>query len=106
MQMEWLGELIEQEEGVEKPCKTISVIARTIKEILVVIDDIDRFPPDEALADFSTSEICWTSSKCDVFAVYDRLLAEKIVSERFPFRGATLFRKKLFRQRLEITLNQ
>lgn len=86
--MEWLGELIEQEEGVEKlHAKLSASLQEQSKRFLVVIDDIDRLSPDEALLIFRLVKSVGRLPNVMYLLVYDRLLAEKIVSERFPSEG-------------------
>ncbi|ESE81365.1 KAP family P-loop NTPase fold protein [Salmonella enterica] len=86
--MEWLGGLIEQDEGVEKlHAKLSASLQEQSKRFLVVIDDIDRLSPDEALLIFRLVKSVGRLPNVMYLLVYDRLLAEKIVSERFPSEG-------------------
>lgn len=86
--MEWLGGLIQQEEGVEKLHAELSkALAEQSRRFLVVIDDIDRLSPDEALLIFRLVKSVGRLPNVMYLLVYDRQLAEKIVSERFPSEG-------------------
>lgn len=86
--MEWLGGLIQQEEGVEKLHAELSkALAEQPRRFLVVIDDIDRLSPDEALLIFRLVKSVGRLPNVMYLLVYDRQLAEKIVSEKFPSEG-------------------
>nr|WP_167756985.1 P-loop NTPase fold protein [Pseudomonas aeruginosa] len=86
--MEWLGGLIEQDESVEKLHSDLSkALAEQSRRFLVVIDDIDRLSPDEALLIFRLVKSVGRLPNVMYLLVYDRQLAEKIVSERFPSEG-------------------
>jgi predicted KAP-like P-loop ATPase len=86
--MEWLSGLIQQEESVEKLHAELSkVLAEQNKRFLIVIDDIDRLSPDEALLIFRLVKSVGRLPNVLYLLVYDRQLAEKIVSERYPSEG-------------------
>lgn len=86
--MEWLGGLIQQEEGVEKLHADLSkALEEQSRRFLVVIDDIDRLSPDEALLIFRLVKSVGRLPNVMYLLVYDRQLADKIVSERFPSEG-------------------
>lgn len=86
--MDWLSSLIEQGENVEKLHKELSeALARQDRRFLIVIDDIDRLAPEEALLIFRLVKSVGRLPKIVYLLVYDRSLAEKIVSERFPAEG-------------------
>ena len=86
--MEWLGGLIQQDESVEKLHADLSkALAEQPRRFLVVIDDIDRLSPDEALLVFRLVKSVGRLPNVMYLLVYDRQLAEKIVSERFPSEG-------------------
>lgn len=86
--MEWIGGLIQQEESVEKLHASLSKeLAEQPRRFLVVIDDIDRLSPDEALLIFRLVKSVGRLPNVMYLLVYDRQLAEKIVSERFPSEG-------------------
>lgn len=86
--MEWLGSLIQQDESVEKLHGELSkALSEQNKRFLIVIDDIDRLSPDEALLIFRLVKSVGRLPNVLYLLVYDRQLAEKIVSERYPSEG-------------------
>ncbi|MGB9989861.1 KAP family P-loop NTPase fold protein [Massilia sp. SM-13] len=86
--MEWLAGLIEQDESVETLHADLAKALREQdKRFLIVIDDIDRLAPDEALLIFRLVKSVGHLPNVMYLLVYDRPLAEKIVSERFPSEG-------------------
>lgn len=86
--MEWLAGLIEQEESVETLHAELSnALGEQKKRFLIVIDDIDRLAPDEALLIFRLVKSVGRLPNVMYLLVYDRPLAEKIVSERYPSEG-------------------
>lgn len=86
--MEWLAGLIEQNESVESLHADLSKALREQKKrFLIVIDDIDRLAPDEALLIFRLVKSVGRLPNVMYLLVYDRPLAEKIVSERYPSEG-------------------
>ncbi len=86
--MEWLAGMIEQDESVETLHAELSKALREQhKRFLIVIDDIDRLAPDEALLIFRLVKSVGRLPNVIYLLVYDRPLAEKIVSERYPSEG-------------------
>ncbi|WP_259658879.1 KAP family P-loop NTPase fold protein [Burkholderia pseudomallei] len=86
--MEWLAGLIEQDESVEALHAELSKALREQKKrFLIVIDDIDRLSPDEALLIFRLVKSVGRLPNVIYLLVYDRPLAEKIVSDRYPSEG-------------------
>jgi predicted KAP-like P-loop ATPase len=86
--MEWLAGMIEQDESVETLHAELSKALREQrKRFLIVIDDIDRLAPDEALLIFRLVKSVGRLPNVMYLLVYDRPLAEKIVSERYPSEG-------------------
>lgn len=86
--MEWLAGMIEQDESVETLHADLSKALREqTKRFLIVIDDIDRLAPDEALLIFRLVKSVGRLPNVIYLLVYDRTLAEKIVSERYPSEG-------------------
>lgn len=86
--MDWIGGLIQQNESVEKLHADLSkALADQPRRFLVVIDDIDRLTPDEALLIFRLVKSVGRLPNVMYLLVYDRQLAEKIVSDRFPSEG-------------------
>ncbi len=83
-----VGEFIEQGESVEKLHKELSdALAAQSRRFLIVIDDIDRLSPDEALLIFRLVKSVGRLPNVMYLLVYDRAIAEKIVSERYPSEG-------------------
>uniref|UniRef100_UPI0023B07B5F KAP family P-loop NTPase fold protein n=1 Tax=Sedimenticola hydrogenitrophicus TaxID=2967975 RepID=UPI0023B07B5F len=86
--MEWLAGLIEQDESVEALHAEMSnALREQNKRFLIVIDDIDRLSPDEALLIFRLVKSVGRLPNVMYLLVYDRPLAERIVSERYPSEG-------------------
>lgn len=86
--MEWLSGLIEQGDSVEKLHAELSkALKEQNKRFLIIIDDIDRLSPDEALLIFRLVKSVGRLPNVMYLLVYDRALAEKIVSERYPSEG-------------------
>lgn len=86
--MEWFSGLIEQDESVEKLHEELSkALAEQQRRFLIVIDDIDRLSPDEAILIFRLVKSVGRLPNVMYLLVYDRILAETIVSERFPSEG-------------------
>jgi len=83
-----LAGLIKQDESVEHLHRELTNALRDqSRKYLIVIDDIDRLSPDEALMIFRLVKSVGRLPNIMYLLVYDRQLAEKIVSERFPSEG-------------------
>ena len=86
--MSWLSGQVVQEDTVEK---LHAEIARTLKEqrkrFLIIIDDIDRLAPDEALLIFRLVKSVGRLPNVIYLLAFDRTLSEAIVSERYPTEG-------------------
>lgn len=86
--MDWLAGLIEQDESVESLHFELSKALREQeKRFLIVIDDIDRLSPDEALLIFRLVKSVGRLPNVMYLLAYDRPLAERIVSDRYPSEG-------------------
>lgn len=86
--MGWLGGMIEDGESVEKLHSQLSsALAEQSKRFIVLIDDIDRLAPDEALAIFRMVKSVGRLSNVIYVLAFDRELAERVVAERFPSEG-------------------
>lgn len=86
--MEWLAGLVEQGESVESLHRELSTaLSEKKKRFLIIIDDIDRLSPEEALLIFRLVKSVGRLPNVMYLLVYDRQLAEKIVSERYPSEG-------------------
>lgn len=89
-----LGELIKVDEGVEKLHAELSkILAEKQQRFLVIIDDIDRLASDEALLMFRLVKSAGRLPNVAYLLVFDRLLAEKIVAEKFKAEGASYLEK-------------
>ena len=79
---------IKQDETVEKLHKELSdALNQGSKRYLVIIDDIDRLSPDEAMLIFRLIKSVGGLPNIMYLLAYDRQLAEKIVTERYPSEG-------------------
>lgn len=86
--MGWLGGMIEDGESVEKLHRELSeALAAQSKRFVVLIDDIDRLAPDEALAMFRMVKSVGRLPNVIYILSFDRELAERVVAERFPSEG-------------------
>jgi predicted KAP-like P-loop ATPase len=92
--MNWLSDLIQQDDTVEKLHAELSkLLADQKKRFLIVIDDIDRLAPDEALLIFRLVKSVGRLPNVVYLLVFDRLLAEAIVQERYPTEGPRYLEK-------------
>jgi predicted KAP-like P-loop ATPase len=86
--MNWLSGLIRQDDTVEKLHLELSrALAEQKKRFLIVIDDIDRLAPDEALLIFRLVKSVGRLPNVIYLLVFDRLLAEAVVEEKYPTEG-------------------
>ena len=77
-----------REETVEKLYKEIFDALQTgSNRYLIIIDDIDRLSPDEAILIFRLVKSVGGLPNVMYLLAYDRQLAEKIVAERYPSEG-------------------
>jgi len=73
--------------------KLAKILADEDRRFLVVIDDIDRLSPDEAIAIFRLVKSVGQLPNVMYLLVFDRDLAEKAVQERFPSEGPHFLEK-------------
>jgi predicted KAP-like P-loop ATPase len=86
--MSWLSDLIHTDDTVERlHVELTKVLEEQKKRFLIVIDDIDRLSPDEALLIFRLVKSIGRLPNVIYLLVFDRNLAETIVSERYPSEG-------------------
>jgi predicted KAP-like P-loop ATPase len=86
--LHWLADMIHTEDTVEKlHAELAAALNGQKKRFLIVIDDIDRLSPDEALLIFRLVKSVGRLPNVIYLLVFDRALAEAIVSERFPSEG-------------------
>lgn len=82
------GKLIAQGYTVEKLHGEVSnALQENSKRYLIVIDDIDRLSPDDALLIFRLVKSVGRLPNVMYLLAYDRQLAEKIVTQRYPSEG-------------------
>jgi KAP family P-loop domain len=92
--MNFLSDLIRQEKTVESFHKDVSQgLRESNKRFLIVIDDIDRLAPDEALLIFRLVKSVGRLPNVMYLMAYDRAIAERVVSDRYPSEGAQYLEK-------------
>jgi predicted KAP-like P-loop ATPase len=92
--MTWLSDQIHADETVEKlHAELTRVLYEQKKRFLIVIDDIDRLAPEEALLMFRLVKSIGRLPNVIYLLVFDRHLAEAIVAERYPSEGAHYLEK-------------
>jgi predicted KAP-like P-loop ATPase len=86
--MNWLSGLIQQDDTIEKLHAELSkALSEQKKRFLIVIDDVDRLAPDEALLIFRLVKSIGRLPNVIYLLVFDRQLAELIVAEKYPSEG-------------------
>lgn len=80
-----------------------AALSRQEKRFLVIVDDIDRLTPDEALLIFRLVKSVGRLPNVMYLLVFDRELAEKAVNERYPSEGPH-FLEKIIQASFEIPL--
>jgi predicted KAP-like P-loop ATPase len=81
-------------ETVEKTFQKLAkVLEKQGRRFLVIIDDIDRLNPDEAIGMFRLVKSVGRLPNIMYLLVFDRDLAEKAVQERFPSEGPHFLEK-------------
>lgn len=86
--MSWAADLIKSDTSVEKLYKELTeALSEQNKRFLVVIDDIDRLAPDEALLVFRLIKSVGRLPNIIYLLVFDRELAEAAVADRYPSEG-------------------
>jgi predicted KAP-like P-loop ATPase len=86
--MSWASNLIKTDDTIESlHAELTKALAEQNKRFLIVIDDIDRLSPDEALLIFRLVKSVGRLSNVIYLLVFDRELAEAIVAERYPSEG-------------------
>jgi predicted KAP-like P-loop ATPase len=92
--MNWVSGLIEDKDSVEKlHSQLVKSLAAQDKRFLIIIDDIDRLAPEEALLIFRLVKSVGRLPNVVYLLVFDRALAEKIVAERYPSEGPHFLEK-------------
>ncbi|MCY4463314.1 MAG: P-loop NTPase fold protein [Albidovulum sp.] len=87
--------------------KTFRKLAKVLEEedrrFLIIIDDIDRLNPDEALAIFRVVKSVGRLPNVMYLLVFDRALADQAVAERYPSEGPH-FLEKIIQAGFELPL--
>ena len=73
--------------------KLVDALAKQSKKFLIVLDDIDRLTTDDALQVFKLIKSVGRLPNVVYLMAFDRHLAEKMVSERFPAEGNSYLEK-------------
>ena len=69
------------------------VLEKEQKRFLIIIDDIDRLAPEEAVAIFRMIKSVGCLPYVMYLLVFDRALADKVVAERYPSEGPHFLEK-------------
>ncbi len=89
-----LGKATRLDRSLEAEHREVSnALARQSKRFLVIIDDMDRLNPDDALTVFRLVKSVGRLPKVIYLLAFDRQIAERIVTERFPSEGASYLEK-------------
>ncbi|WP_299846376.1 P-loop NTPase fold protein [uncultured Paracoccus sp.] len=92
--MNLLADLIKQDKTVESFHAEVSeALNQCDKRYLIVIDDIDRLSPEEALLVFRLVKSVGRLPKVMYLLAYDRDIADSIVSQRYPSEGPQYLEK-------------
>lgn len=83
--------------------KLAGVLAEQDRRFLIIIDDIDRLSPDEALAIFRMVKSVGRLPNVIYLLVFDRALADQAVAERYPSEGPH-FLEKIIQAGFEIPM--
>ena len=90
------GKLTTIEKTVEEEHQQVSKALETQrKRFLVIIDDIDRLNPDDAITIFRLVKSVGRLPNVIYLLAFDRQIAERIVTERFPSEGVSYLEKIL-----------
>jgi len=73
--------------------KLVDALSAQDKKFLIVLDDIDRLTTDDALQIFKLIKSVGRLPNVIYLMAFDRTLAEKMVSERFPAEGISYLEK-------------
>lgn len=68
-------------------------IGKTKKRFLIVIDDIDRLSPEEAIAIFRVIKSVGRLKNVTYLLSYDRIITEKMIADRYPSEGSHYLEK-------------
>jgi predicted KAP-like P-loop ATPase len=102
--MDFARKFFSDTESIEKVFQRLSaVLEEQGKRFLVIIDDIDRLTPDEAMLVFRLVKSVGRLPNVMYLLVFDRELAEKAVNERYPSEGPH-FLEKIIQASFELPL--
>lgn len=95
--MSSIGDFIEQDETVEKLHKKLSdtLSQEPRRRYLIIIDDIDRLSPDEAMLIFQLVKSVGRLPNVMYLLAYDRQVAEKIVTEHYRSEEGAHYLEKI-----------
>lgn len=79
----------------EEHAKIAAALRQHEKSFLVVVDDIDRLSPDEALLVFGLVKSFGRLPHVTYLLAFDRILIERLLDERFPSEGGQYLEKIL-----------
>lgn len=89
-----VGQLLGSEETVVEVHQRLArQLGEQEKRLLVIIDDIDRLSPEDALALFRLVKSVGRMPNVIYVLAFDRRLAERLVKERYPAEGAHYLEK-------------
>ncbi len=102
--MDFAKRFFPEGESIEKLFQELSkALAEQNKRFLILIDDIDRLTPDEALLVFRLIKSVGRLPNVMYLLVFDRILAEKAVKEKYPSEGPH-FLEKIIQASFELPL--
>lgn len=102
--LDFVQKFFAEGDSVEKTFHQLSeALSQQKKRFLVIIDDIDRLTPDEALLIFRLVKSVGRLPNVMYLLVFDRELAEKAVKERYPSEGPH-FLEKIIQASFELPL--
>ena len=73
--------------------KLANTLEKQRRRFLIIVDDIDRLSPEEALAVFRVIKSVGCLPNVIYLLAFDRALAEKVVAERYPSEGPHFLEK-------------
>ena len=83
-----------EEESLTKTFKDLTkVLEKQTRRFLIIVDDIDRPSPDEAVAVFRTIKSVGCLQNVMYLLAFDRTLADKAVAARYPTEGPHFLEK-------------
>jgi predicted KAP-like P-loop ATPase len=86
--MNWLSGLIKEDNTIEKlHADLVNALREQKKRFLIIIDDIDRLAPDEALLVFRLVKSVGRLPNVLYLLAFDRKLAEAVVAKQYPTEG-------------------